>query len=162
MAAATISAVLLALLLAQAAFMLFPSDDSSMPLPLPEANRTSQLVWSLEWLGLATVISLLIVGAFLIVTRKRRKQDYTGGGVSECNFPPVAQFCWGISKIAMWIAWRGIPVVSKTLVIPSTTFFLFSALIPAQIETCTKGTKITNKKDVQSQINFSKSSLFNI
>jgi hypothetical protein len=93
MAAATISAVLLALLLAQAAFMLFPSDDSSMPLPLPEANRTSQLIWSLEWLGLATAISLLIVGAFLIVTRKRQKQDYTGGGVSECNFPPVAQFC---------------------------------------------------------------------
>ncbi len=72
---ATILAVLLALLLAEATFTLFPSEESSMPLPLPQANQTSQLVWSLQWLGLAAVVSLLVVGATLLVRRELNKKN---------------------------------------------------------------------------------------
>jgi hypothetical protein len=71
MLTATILAVLLALLLAEAAIILFPSEEPSMPIPMPQPKYETQLVWSFQWLGIATVVSLLIVGAILLVIRKR-------------------------------------------------------------------------------------------
>jgi hypothetical protein len=71
MLTATILAVLLALLLAEAALILFPTEEPSKPIPMAQPKHETQLVWSLQWLGIATVISLLIVGAILLVNRKR-------------------------------------------------------------------------------------------
>ena len=67
-ALAIILAVLSALLLAAASDMLFPDNESDgMPIPMPEPNRTYQLLWSLQWLGFAAIVSLAIVGAVLLV-----------------------------------------------------------------------------------------------
>lgn len=65
-------AVLLALLLAETALILFPQEEPSMPIPMPQPKYETQLVFSLQWLDIATAISLLIVGAILIVIKKRR------------------------------------------------------------------------------------------
>ena len=45
----------------------------------------------------------------------------------------------------MVVACGGMPKSTKTLVMPSTIFFLFSKVIPDQIVTCTMGNKITYK-----------------
>jgi hypothetical protein len=71
MLTATILAALLALLLAEAAITLFPTEEPSNPIPMPQPKYESQLVWSLQWLGVATAISLLIVGAILLLIKKR-------------------------------------------------------------------------------------------
>jgi len=71
MLTATMTAILLALLLAEATIILFPSEEPSKPIPMPQPKYETQLVWSLQWLGIATAISLLIVGAILLLTRKR-------------------------------------------------------------------------------------------
>jgi hypothetical protein len=47
------------------------------------------------------------------------------------------------------MASRGTPSSSITFVIPSTNFFLFSSLIPAQTETCTTGNSYTPFKVVR-------------
>jgi hypothetical protein len=69
MLTATIFAVLSALLRAEAAFTLFPPEKTSMPIAQPQTNPVSQLVWSLGWLCFAVAVSLLIVGAALLVKR---------------------------------------------------------------------------------------------
>jgi hypothetical protein len=73
--AATILAVTVPLLMAEATFILFPSQEFSMPPPLPQANSASQLVWSLQWLGFAVLVSLLIVGAILLVKRLHQTKN---------------------------------------------------------------------------------------
>lgn len=73
-ALAIILAVLSALLLAAASDMLFPDNDSNgMPIPMPEPNRTYQFLWSLQWIGIALLVSLLTVTAILLVNRIRPK-----------------------------------------------------------------------------------------
>ncbi|MGD6810045.1 MAG: hypothetical protein ACQCN3_10150 [Candidatus Bathyarchaeia archaeon] len=73
---ATILAVLLALLLAEATLTLFPPEELSKPIPMPQPKYESQLVWTLQWLGLAAIISFLIVGtAFLAMRALNRKNQ---------------------------------------------------------------------------------------
>jgi hypothetical protein len=74
MLTAIILGMLSALLLAQATFTLFPTQEQSMPPPMPQAETTSQLVWSLQWLGFALLVSFLIVGAILMVKRVRQQR----------------------------------------------------------------------------------------
>jgi hypothetical protein len=76
MLTAIILAILLALLLAEATFILFPTEEPSMPIPMPQPKYESQLVWSLQWLGVAVLVSLLIVGATLLVRRTLTKKKH--------------------------------------------------------------------------------------
>lgn len=75
MMAAIILAVLSALLLAGASFILFPDKTSNgMPIPMPVPNQIYQLVWSLQWLGFAALVAAAVVGAILLVSKIKRKK----------------------------------------------------------------------------------------
>jgi hypothetical protein len=65
--------------------------------------------------------------------------------LSECSFPPVAQFSLGSSQMTTVTASFGMPISSRTFVIPSTIRFLFSKLNPDQTLTCTIGNSINLK-----------------
>ncbi len=72
MLTAIVLAVLSALLLAEATFALFPPQEQSMPLPMPQANILNQLAWSLQWLGFAVLVSFLIVGVIYLGKKVRQ------------------------------------------------------------------------------------------
>lgn len=73
------TSVLLALasafLLAVISYVLFPVQPSnSKPLPVMEP-LSDQIVWVVQWIGLAALIAITVVGTMLIVSQIRSKKN---------------------------------------------------------------------------------------
>lgn len=76
-AVAVILAVLSAFLLVGASFLLLPDQTSQpitpMPIPKPEP-LLDQVLWSLQWIGLAALVAVSVVGALLLIRHIRKEK----------------------------------------------------------------------------------------
>lgn len=78
MVLAVLLAVALASLLVGMSYLLFPEQSSQeppigTPIPKPEP-LINQVFWTIQWIGLAAIIALAIVGVMLLVVRTRNKK----------------------------------------------------------------------------------------
>ncbi|MDI9578596.1 MAG: hypothetical protein QM398_10745 [Thermoproteota archaeon] len=68
--------VLSAFLLLGLSYIIFPETPVQQP-PGPQPTSSpepllSQILWAIQWIGLAAIISISVVGAYLIVNRLRK------------------------------------------------------------------------------------------
>jgi len=73
MAKVVILAILLAFLLVGISYLLFPDQTSQQPpTPMPISKPEpllDQILWTIQWLGLAALITITIVGVVLLTNR---------------------------------------------------------------------------------------------
>jgi len=73
MAKFVILAILSAFLLLGISYILFPDQTSQQPptpMPIPEPEPLlDQMLWTIQWIGLAALITITIVGAVLLTNR---------------------------------------------------------------------------------------------
>lgn len=77
MAAAAVLAVALAFLLLGMSYILFPEQTSQEPTPMPIPKPEpllDQILWAIQWIGLAAFIAITAVGALLLINRIRSKK----------------------------------------------------------------------------------------
>ena len=78
MAAAAVLAVALAFLLVGMSYILFPeqtSQEPPTPIPIPKPEPLlDQILWAIQWIGLAAFIAITVVGAVLLMNRIRGKK----------------------------------------------------------------------------------------
>ncbi|MEM2081496.1 MAG: hypothetical protein QW744_04405 [Candidatus Bathyarchaeia archaeon] len=77
MAAAAVLAVALAFLLVGMSYILFPEQTSQeqTPMPIPKPQPLlDQILWAIQWIGLAAFIAITVVGAVLLMNRIRSKK----------------------------------------------------------------------------------------
>jgi hypothetical protein len=72
MAKFVILAILSAFLLLGISYLLFPDQTSQQPTPTPTPKPEpllDQMLWTIQWIGLAALITITIVGAVLLTNR---------------------------------------------------------------------------------------------
>jgi hypothetical protein len=78
MAMAVIVALSSAFLLIGISYILFPDQTSQQrPTPMPISKPIpllNQILWTIQWIGLAAIIAITIVGAMLLINRVRNKK----------------------------------------------------------------------------------------
>jgi amino acid transporter len=78
MAVAVILAILSAFLLVGISYLLFPDQTPQQsPIPMPTSKPEpllDQILWAIEWIGLAALIAITIVGAVFIINRIIREK----------------------------------------------------------------------------------------
>ena len=102
MAITVILAILSAFLLLGISYILFPDQTLQQPpAPLPTSkpeNLLNEVLWAIQWIGLAAIIAITIVGAVLLVNRVKSKK--TDAHIDNCavNFKfriqtKISQYC---------------------------------------------------------------------
>lgn len=77
MVAAAVLAVALAFLLVGMSYILFPEQTSQEPTPMPIPKPEpllDQILWAIQWIGLAAFIAIAAVGALRLINRIRSKK----------------------------------------------------------------------------------------
>jgi hypothetical protein len=76
MVSAVVVATLLGFLLLGLSYVLFPEQTSQPPPPLPTSKAeplTAQILWAAQWIGIAALIAITVVGVVLVAGRARNK-----------------------------------------------------------------------------------------
>jgi hypothetical protein len=76
MLAAIVVGTLSGFLLLGLSYLVFPDQTSQPPPPLPTSKAeplASQILWAAQWIGLAVLIAVAVVGVVLIASRTRNK-----------------------------------------------------------------------------------------
>lgn len=71
---------LLGVLLLSLSYVLFPDTTSQQPTPVPTSKAepwAGQILWTIQWIGLAALITIIIVCIFLLVKRVIIKKNET-------------------------------------------------------------------------------------
>ena len=69
-------ATLLGFLLLGLSYVLFPEQTSQPPIPMPTSKTEPlavQILWAVQWIGLAALIAIAVVGVGLVASRARNK-----------------------------------------------------------------------------------------
>lgn len=78
MATTVVLAILSAFLLVGISYILFPDQISQQPpTPMPTSKPEpllNQVLWAIQWVGLAAIVAITIVGAILLISRVRNKK----------------------------------------------------------------------------------------